>query len=566
VTGVDFKLFNHLETPDAENLSDAVILFCENMYDGIGDFEHLKTYISMLREQLHDKSYKIQTVVAVHRFTPANEEYQHLRNTRADYVENGLRQLSANGDIDSYIVLNAIKNDISDELAKHENEIEDYIKNGKAFFTISYKGVFNKFIYKLTQEGHHIIHCPQLASTNWNNQKIDSVFNIAGMGLPRSEKSMKDNDVGYGLPITPILDEASKSQSLHNLLTDTEMGTALLTHMLGGEENTQTNVDEYFHTHAIIPGYPQTKIAAVNLIVVAALKNMNNKNVLNQSVDIFLPKGIIDYPFLAETMSQLAPLVPFEIITPQNTVKSAPERKLRIFLGFRLDDKHYSQLFSARNDLGMGSGDNSIIKVISSDMLPLFQDKVGTIRKFYVYQLIHLIDNIILTENSNQNKDDSLVSSLLLLKKYLQNISKFVRAGPDGDVNNTGLFNVQNEPDGSDEFDFKELREHSDQYHQYLKELAALAANDKVQTAWKKVSTHIQEHYNYRDNFRGIINGALLHNNSSLMLNLKDGSELNFKDWYNQLISPTVKSNQALLDIETIIKPQKQTVKPKSGR
>lgn len=561
--GVNFKLFNHLEIPDAEGSSDAIILICENMYDGVGDFEHLKTYITLLREQLHDKSYKIQPLVAVHRYTPATQEYEMARNARADYVENELRKLSENGVIDSYIVVNAVKSDISEDLAKHENKIEDYVKNGKAFFTISYKAVFNKLIERLTQEGHHIIHCPQLASVNWNNQQIDSVFKVAGMGLPRSEKGMKDLDICYGLPVMPIVDEATKSHYLHNLHTDTEMGATLLTHMLGGDENTLGNIEAYFQTHAIVPGYPQTKVAAVNLIAVGTLKNMNNKGELNQTVDIFLPKGIIDLPFLTETLGQLAPHVSFEIITPQDTVKSTSDKKVRLFLGFRLDDKHYNELFSARNDLGMGSGDNSIIKAISSGVLPLFQDKAGSIRKFYVYQLINLIDKIILGEKSNQNREDRLVDGLVLLKNYLRKASTFVRAGPDSDVNNAGLFNVQNEPNGADEFDFKELRQHADKYHQYLKELAELAANDQVQEAWKVVANHIQKDYNYREHFSGILNGALLLNNPSLTISLKNGTEMSFQDWHKSINSAFLQNNQSLLDIENIVNQNNSRVKPR---
>lgn len=554
--GVDFKLFNHLEIPDAQGSSDAIILICENMYDGVGDFEHLKTYVGLLKEQLQDKSYKIQPIVAVHRYHPVTEEYQKARNARADHVENELKKMLKNGDVDSYILLNARNGSIDEELIKQDNQIADYLESAKAYFTISYKAVFQKWLEKLAQQGHKVVHCPQLASSNWNDASLGNVFKAAGIGLPRSDKLMKGKDVSYGLPIMPLVDEKKKVEYLQNLSTDTEMGNVLLSHMLCGKEKSVSNVEKYYQTHSVIPGYPQTKVAAINLVMVGALKNVNNRGELNQPIDVFLPKGIVDREFLQETLSQVLPNVSYEVITPQDAVsisQSETKNKVRIFSGFRLDDEHYNHFFQARNEIGMGSGDNSIIKAMSSDILPFFQDKVGSIRKFYVYQLIYIIEQLILSEMANKS-ETNISEGFILLKEYFQKTAQFVCAGPSSMTEQTGLFSVQNEPNGTDDYDFQALRAQANKYHLYLKQLAALAANPQVQQAWKIVSRHIQEHFNYRENFRGILNGALLLNNHDLEMRLKDGTIHTFEEWLSSLNVTHTETNADLLEISEIAK------------
>ncbi len=271
-----------------------------------------------------------------------------------------------------------------------------------------------------------------------------------------------------------------------------------------------------------MPGYPQTGVAAINFILIGILKNRDENNRLQKNLDFFLPKGIVDLVFLQEMLEKIAPEIKFEVITPDSKCTlNEDSNKVRIFSGFRLDDEHYAQLYSARNDIGLGSGDNTLLKVVSSSELPFFQDKIDSIRNFNQYGIITLIEKMI-----DEQTQAKLKENLQDLKKYFKELASFVHGGP-GYV---GKFDVSNEG-GKNSFDFVVLRKDYDKYYDYIKVVSDLAKNPGVQEAWGMVAQRIQVEFNYRDNFKGILNGAILMNNPQLRIKVENQKELNFAEF-----------------------------------
>ncbi len=529
---IDFTLFNSLELPEPIKEHDSIVLFCENYYDGVGDFDSLKNYIKMIREQIADKKYKINLIVAIHRVDPAHAPVQHKQiNARADYVTSELKRLKEESKIKDYVLLTNFNGKMQNVIDFDQARIGEILDQGSAFLTISYTGQLREFVEKVEKKcGHKIIRCSQLGTKmGWNKQDIHEVFHSATMSLPRGDVNAKDKDVCYGLPVEPSVDFEKKPELIYQLQFDSEMGKQLLEEIIGHSNPTYEEVNKYYQEHAMMPGYPQTAVAASNFILIGILKNLTNGNQLLKPIDFFLPKGIVDEEFLKKMLVKMGLDIEFRNITPQ--VSSTLKTPVRIFSGFRLDDQHYSNLYSARNDLGLGSGDNTLIKVISSEILPLFQDKVGSIRDFNQFEMVELV-KIMISEQSDSNVKVQLTQ----LKDYFMKIAGFVAGGPPR-TSDAGKFNVSNQ--GADEMirkdDLNELQNHYDEYYQYIKNLTDYAKNPNVQSAWKMVSKRIEQKFNYRKNFRGILNGAFLLNNPNLKLKTISDKELNFDEFFAEL-------------------------------
>src|SRR5690606_10899748 len=135
---------------------------------------------------------------------------------------------------------------------------------------------------------------------------------------------------------------------------------------------------------------PQTEWAAQTFVLTGALKNTRNGH-LEVDCDFLLPKNVVDIDEIAKYIKMIGIDAPVEFVTPDGvevynqTPVNKSDKKIRIFSGFFVSDDEYNHLYRMRTDIGLGSGDNTGAKVMSSQSVPFFQYSYGGFGRFPRY-------------------------------------------------------------------------------------------------------------------------------------------------------------------------------------
>lgn len=476
-----------------------IILSCQNLDDGRGDYEHLKNYIRLIKSIVGDQ-YKVTPIL----FVEINEDNLERANRQKAIAEEF--KLFCDEERVSCIAL--IGHESLNDLSAYETIFEE----GCAHFDIAYpSGIKFPHLER--------IDCYQLS---YRSRDTDG-----GMGLPTSpyaatepfeESRNKNPDHFKRLPpnantsnglLLDEYDESIEAASKAFISFKSEKGVQLLNHLLG-DSVSECSAKEYLQTHKRMPGYPQTDWAAQTFILTGLLKNMNDVRELKMHCDFFLPPNIVNVSRLQGQIKELKIKFPIKIITPQGVTHSlnssfaqegGPE--VRIFSGFFLEDEEYKNLLRYRNDIGMGSGDNTIMQTLSSSYLPLPQVKHGTIYRFLKHELAFLVEVLAHDQEFSEKQRDCLFKTSL----YLHHVTDF---SSQLHIEYTEAYQAQIEQAWSS------IDGNKDKYLPYLQELANLANDDKVINGWKITRDYLKEHYNYKNKLPAILCGAIERSQAQL--------------------------------------------------
>lgn len=484
-TVYDFSMFKNVPLPKPTGTKNYIVLCCSNVGDGVGDLGHLMRYYHRVKAIVGD-SYEIKVALKAEKYHPSQNPHKKVKT---GYDVNSETQDKAIEQYKAFCKTNHLEPIIHTDFLENNDpnkaKMTELISNAAAIFNISY----GDFISRYTSDRPDIfkVSCHELTGHN-NFNHFDGALESGAMGL--GSRNTPTQTI-YGIDI----DEGNSS----TLNFKSAQGLALLDKLKPSEEMLQT--------HKLMPGYPQTPIAAQNFILTGVLKNTQNET-LQHDCDFFLPKDCIKEDELITKLKALNIKEQVEIITPNDSrvihgQASENGKKVRLFVGFYLDDQEYKDLFRARTDIGLGSGDNTIMQVISSPQLPYFYANSDTVESFVSRGLGALVKDM-----ANDQLDLNLKNILNKFSQYITLVTSFRL-----DFRLTEGLNPYDSVNEKIEFNFNKINRDDKKYLKYIRDLSAMAADPDVSEAWKHVHAIIGQEYNYNARFADILTGALYLNN-----------------------------------------------------
>ena len=251
-----------------------ILLFCENIRDGVGDYQHLQNYYYRVKA-LVGEHYIVRPILTANK-TPVKPKAKtyvihQLGNANQDRVIQAYHELCKTEGIEPLLNL-----EFNDPMLK------DLIERAAAIFDISYGG--NGRVLSEKHPSLFPVKCPQLNGGGYflSDETNALGLHFAGMGLPNSR-----NQPVYGLNLDQtVFDRRDAARALTSFKSPARK--TLVKHLLQNEV-THEQAEHYLASHKFMPGYPQSDWAAHNFILTGILKNMNNNQLL-VNCDFVLPK------------------------------------------------------------------------------------------------------------------------------------------------------------------------------------------------------------------------------------------------------------------------------------
>ncbi|KTD59299.1 hypothetical protein [Legionella shakespearei] len=516
-----FDDFKDASFPLPRDGKNVIFLCCTNMNDGVGDYSHLKNYIKWVKE-LVGEHYQIQPILKAHIPSSSNTELLQIITERQKHVRKDFQQFCAQEGLRPIIY-----EENHECIGIEQDELSELLNKSAAMLLISIGSPLHKLIKD--RKGFFPVICRQLGRSH-NERTLEKAYQSGSMNIDVTAHL----GASYGLDIEKGLPSL---QSLAKELTTFESETGqILVKQLLGEEILIESAQSYLTTHKFMPGYPQSKWAALSFILTGINKNACN-NKLQNNCDFFLPKKVIDPDEILYFLEKMGIEAPIEIVTPDGNLNigrvSNPEdkHKIRIFTSFYVSDKEYEALYRLRTDLGLGSGDNTGAKVISNSNLPFFEQKSGGFSDFVRWNLIDGIKAYI-----DQTQDPDLKRSLTKLKKFLVlPMDIYLKFELEGTVNN-------NSPSSVDQNNLEKLKHNITDYLDIINQITELAKDPEVEDAWQYFQTELRKYHCYHDHFPSILAGALYLNNPHPTASI-NGKTSSLHDWVPEQF---IRKHQAL--------------------
>tara|TARA_R110002110_G_scaffold404606_1_gene623135 strand:- start:163839 stop:165482 length:1644 start_codon:yes stop_codon:yes gene_type:complete len=524
-----------MDAPKPIDGKNKVVVYCHNLHDGRGDYGHMVQYILKLKEIL-SKPYEIVPILSVD-FCEGESSSVKRDNQRQKSVLQEFKAFCKIHDLEAHTIETTKEpKSLFDLREKDQAMIKSHIQKSALCFTIAY-GNLLKLIPKELKINH--IECKQLTSGTLNSPLTQATFErssegihqlpSASMGLLRPSNSTQEKSV-YGLR----LEEAVKLKvdRVKKMYAFKSSKGKLLIEKLVGKRYTTQMIEDYFETYKLMPGYPQNAFGATHFLLTGLLKNMD-EGILQKNCDFFVPKGAVEVNVLTEMLKKFDIHTNVTMVTPETEelicssgeIKSQEDKTVRIFSGFYLDDQEIKDIMLIRNDIGMGSGDNTILQVLSSSELPYFQQKDTAPGLFLEEELLYTIEYVFKEQISDPVLQDDFDDLIKYLRLNIDRKQGFVGdnimllGGLGFDENQKEYFDLLSEEKSSGMY--SELFE---TFSKGIREMAMLAAKPGTQKAWRAVHERLVKEYDYNQNFKAICNGALYlsHPNPKLSIHNKD--------------------------------------------
>jgi len=542
----NYTLFKQAQLPAFAKDKNTIFLFCQNFYDGVGDFSHAATYSREMKSLLRNSGYKIVGVIAIMTFSKPSEE-NALKNKRAEQVKGKLQR--GEHAFDEYYIIEikdeegmdvAINRALMEFNSKARN-LPEQLKHGAANFLISYGRDFIDVFFQNNLLSAPPVYCYQIhALSLYNKAEYGCILSNGTMGLPRHD--VQDEHSCYGLKLKQR--NFSEEDKANRLLSFSgEAGRSFVKALLNSKMPTFGQAIEYFRTHTFSPGYPQGKHQATSFVIITILKNCDDTHRLMKNCDFHLPGNAVDHELLQKLCKEFS-LKNIEWVTPDATTMLSEKDdrnlfKVRIFTNYFLDDIDYEEMYHFSESISACSGDNSISYVFSSEHLPFVQGKPTSISKFFFYQLLPYFD-FVKQELQKENKlTPDLADGFDKLKKYfmtmiggsdwvtynLMAVKKEITL-TEQDAKLLDFFKrakLSNAPIDSttEAIDRNKISIYLKSYVEYINVLVLYAKDNNVASAWKAVRNHMHKHYNYYDVFPAILAGALYLSNPNPKIDIQ---------------------------------------------